>query len=113
MLVPAKMCKTLQYAEKQTQNPPIARSWGFDPPSRHHRINSLELFRYILPSRIALLVSIFLAAFRSLASTTHHKMRPYVHLPVSISSRESQLSTAPLWQISSTKASLTSVPQRI
>ena len=19
-----------------TQNPPIARSWGFDPPSRHH-----------------------------------------------------------------------------
>jgi hypothetical protein len=32
MLVPAKMCNTLQYAEKQTQNPPAARSWGFDPP---------------------------------------------------------------------------------
>jgi hypothetical protein len=35
MLVPAKMCNTLQYAEKQTQNPPPFGAWGFDPPSRH------------------------------------------------------------------------------
>jgi hypothetical protein len=43
MLVPAKMCNTLQYAEKQTQNPPTARSWGFDPPSRHQAMDYINL----------------------------------------------------------------------
>ena len=27
---------------QRTQNPPRATSWGFDPPSRHHRIKQLE-----------------------------------------------------------------------
>ena len=30
---------------QRTQNPPIARSWGFDPPSRHHqnyRVSNFE-----------------------------------------------------------------------
>ena len=31
---------------QRTQNPPIARSWGFDPPSRHHKINHLQLRRF-------------------------------------------------------------------
>jgi hypothetical protein len=28
---------------QRTQNPPIARSWGFDPPSRHHKIKQLQI----------------------------------------------------------------------
>jgi hypothetical protein len=34
---------------QRTQNPPIARSWGFDPPSRHHhkqhKMNKLRGYR--------------------------------------------------------------------
>ena len=29
---------------QRTQNPPTARSWGFDPPSRHHKINNLACY---------------------------------------------------------------------
>ena len=42
----ARACDTLQNPKNQTQNPPIARSWGFDPPSRHQissfRINQIQ-----------------------------------------------------------------------
>jgi hypothetical protein len=31
----ALTCGLLQHSGFWTQNPPIARSWGFDPPSRH------------------------------------------------------------------------------
>jgi hypothetical protein len=31
----------LRYS-RQTQNPPRATSWGFDPPSRHHLFSSLN-----------------------------------------------------------------------
>jgi hypothetical protein len=41
--IPNYLCDTLRpianhckVDEKQTQNPPRATSWGFDPPSRHH-----------------------------------------------------------------------------
>jgi hypothetical protein len=43
MRVFAAYCNSLQQSEKWTQNPPIARSWGFDPPSRHHKINELSI----------------------------------------------------------------------
>jgi hypothetical protein len=33
----AAACDALQKRKKLTQNPPRATSWGFDPPSRHHR----------------------------------------------------------------------------
>ena len=29
---------------QRTQNPPIFGSWGFDSPSRHHKINKLRSF---------------------------------------------------------------------
>ena len=35
MQIFARTCNALQNAKNQTQNPPTARSWGFDPPSRH------------------------------------------------------------------------------
>ena len=28
---------------QRTQNPPIARSWGFDPPSRHQQSKEFKL----------------------------------------------------------------------
>ena len=34
----ATKCDALQSRKKQTQNPPRATSWGFDPPSRHQHI---------------------------------------------------------------------------
>ena len=34
----ALRCSIVQNAINQTQNPPIARSWGFAPPSRHQTI---------------------------------------------------------------------------
>ena len=41
-------CNSLQNLKKQTQNPPIARSWGFDPPSRHHKTIHLVDSRLLL-----------------------------------------------------------------
>jgi hypothetical protein len=36
----ANPCEGLRKGKKGTQNPPTARSWGFDPPSRHQHISS-------------------------------------------------------------------------
>jgi hypothetical protein len=65
MLVPAKMCNTMQYAEKQTQNPPPFGAWGFDPPSRHQsfRISNLGVvLKAVLRNLIAILDFAVLAA---------------------------------------------------
>ena len=35
MRLRAMLCDILQKRQIGTQNPPTARSWGFDPPSRH------------------------------------------------------------------------------
>ncbi len=38
--------------QKWTQNPPRATSWGFDPPSRHHKISNLAHRRFQAWSRL-------------------------------------------------------------
>jgi hypothetical protein len=42
MRIHALTCGLLQDSGIWTQNPPIARSWGFDPPSRH-QISSFRM----------------------------------------------------------------------
>jgi hypothetical protein len=43
MQILARACGALQNVKNQTQNPPTARSWGFDPPSRHQQNKELKL----------------------------------------------------------------------
>ena len=38
----ALACGLLRHPKIWTQNPPSSLSWGFNSPSRHHRINKLE-----------------------------------------------------------------------
>jgi hypothetical protein len=38
----ATLCENLQKRHLGTQNPPTARSWGFDPPSRHQDYKGLK-----------------------------------------------------------------------
>ena len=43
-------CKPFVFALGGTQNPPITRSWGFDPPSRHSLIHLLSIIYNIFVS---------------------------------------------------------------
>ncbi len=49
----ATLCNALHLWKKRTQNPPTARSWGFDPPSRHqdklHKMNRLQRHKPLIP----------------------------------------------------------------